>query len=87
MDKNEQRKLIEEVLIECKDEHEIAFKYQDIAKAFPGGSHPDSFECDKIATMEFQGWANERGWNVDFDKNTPKNPIPNVILTNQSKDV
>lgn len=81
MEKSEQRKLIEEVFIECRNEREIAFKYQDIAKAFPGGPHPNSFECDKITIMEFQSWANERGWEPDFDNKDPKNPLPNIILT------
>lgn len=81
MESNKQMKVLEEILAECEEESEIEFKYQDIANAFSGGPNPRTFECDKIATVYFKEWANQRGWEPSFDLTQEHNLLPNVILT------
>lgn len=63
-----------------QDKTDLLMSYFDIAKIFPGGPHPDSFDYDRVDSKALKQWAEQNNWEVQTapeathkdQQNTPK---------------
>ncbi len=63
---------------------EVNVKYEDVSKAFPGGPHSMTFDCERIDWKELKPWSENLGWVVKSDPETTTHDrkyIPNVCFS------